>query len=401
MRILIIHHRENIPGTLRPDLLGRELGKRGNKVTIIGTSEKRKFKIAKKITDDVETIEMPDLFWNGLRRGFDPWNTFRRVLFLINKEFDIVHAFDSRPNVILPALFLKYTKGIPLVLDWADWWGRNGTISKRSGRLFRYTLGWLEVFFEEKFRKFADGSTVVSTALRERLQGLGYTKKILISHHGCDVERIKPIEKSTARKKLGFDESSYILGYLGNIFCTDAELLFEAVGMISKKYKLTLLLIGRNINPLRQKVPTFVKNTGSVDYRTILNYVASCDVCLLPLKRDVANNGRWPSKMNDYLQLGKPIVSTPVGDLQRIFSEKHIGLLADDTPQEFAKGIFRVLENRALADELGRNGRRYAEEELDWRILAHRLNNFYTEIRNEKNDRSSQKASGSNQNKLI
>lgn len=214
MRILIIHHRENIPGTLRPALLARELAKLGNEVTVIATSERKRFRVVEKTTDRVKTIEMPDLLWNGLRRGFDPWNTLRRVLFLIGRDFDIIHAFDSRPNVILPGLFCKWSKGVPLILDWADWWGGDGTISKRSGRLFRYTLGWIEVFFEERFRKFADGSTVVSSALGERLRKLGYARCILLSHHGCDVGRVKPIEKAIARRRVGLAQEGIAPKYL-------------------------------------------------------------------------------------------------------------------------------------------------------------------------------------------
>ena len=45
---------------------------------------------------------------------------FEMVLW--SQQYDLVHAFDTRPNVILPALFYKYLYRVPLVIDWADWW---------------------------------------------------------------------------------------------------------------------------------------------------------------------------------------------------------------------------------------------------------------------------------------
>jgi hypothetical protein len=112
----------------------------------------------------------------------------------------------------------------------------------------------------------------------------------------------------------------------------DAKPLFEAVDRVFKRYRQSLLLIGRNINKLRRGIPPFVTITDEVDYGAILDYVTSCSVCLLPLKQDIATNGCWPSKVNDHLQLGKPIVSTPTSDLRKVLQREHIGLLANDTP---------------------------------------------------------------------
>ncbi|MGH7447633.1 MAG: hypothetical protein ACRELT_08735, partial [Longimicrobiales bacterium] len=61
------------------------------------------------------------------------WNTMWRTCMLAREQFDLIHAFDSRPVVILPALAVRGTAGAPLVLDWADWWGRGGVIGERSG----------------------------------------------------------------------------------------------------------------------------------------------------------------------------------------------------------------------------------------------------------------------------
>ena len=100
----------------------------------------------------VEVVEAPDLLTGRARTGWDPWNTWRRALGLRTRSFDLVHAFDSRPVVIYPALLLQRWTGAALFMDWADWWGRGGWIHDRSGWFVRTFFGPFETWQEEAFR---------------------------------------------------------------------------------------------------------------------------------------------------------------------------------------------------------------------------------------------------------
>ena len=73
----------------------------------------------------VRVVQFPDLLWGIGRTGWDLWDTAQRLGKVRGETFDLVHAFDSRPVVIHPALALQ-RRGVPLVMDWADWWGRGG-----------------------------------------------------------------------------------------------------------------------------------------------------------------------------------------------------------------------------------------------------------------------------------
>jgi glycosyltransferase involved in cell wall biosynthesis len=53
-------------------------------------------------------------------------------------------------------------------------------------------------------------------------------------------------------------------------------------------------------------------------------------------------------------------------------------LLVADTPEEFAACVQRLLENRELAAELGRNGRRLIETVYDYRTAYRPLDQVYT-----------------------
>ena len=101
---------------------------------------------------------------------------------------------------------------------------------------------------------------------------------------------------------------------------------------------------------------------------------------LLPLKDTISNRGRWPSKVNDYLAAGRPIVASAVGDIQELFSQHRIGIAIKDTPEAFSDVINELLSDAFRLDEFGKNARHVAETKFAWPILAQQLETHYFKI---------------------
>jgi glycosyltransferase involved in cell wall biosynthesis len=118
--------------------------------------------------------------------------------------------------------------------------------------------------------------------------------------------------------------------------------------------------------------------TGVIDYEMLQDAIAACDAMLLPLCDNLANRGRWPSKICDYLAAGRPVVACAVGDLVELFSNERIGILTKDEPDAFAKAILTLLDDDLEA--IGQNARTTAERELDWAILTAKLESFYLKM---------------------
>ena len=382
MNILILNH--NIVGVgtyLRCYDIGRHLARQGHNITILTTSRSRILKLSCSQEKGIDIVEFPDLFSRQWRTGICPWNTFRRIFYLRNKKFDIVHAFDTRPAVIFPALFYKFKAKVPLVIDWADWWGRGGTIKERSGKFYSITLGQAETFFEEYFRRFADCSTVISSALKNRLIRLGFEKsKILVLPQGTERFQTQPLDKTYCRQVLHLKPEMPIVGHLGTLFESDAKLLFEAMKIVRKERPdARLILIGRHKLRLHEfpGIEDFTLETGEIPPSRVWDFLAACDLLLLPMKKNIANDGRWPSKFNLYLASGKPVISTPISDIKTIFEKEKIGILADDNPDDFARAILRLLKDQPLQNELGEKGKTYGENVLNWETLIGRLLGLY------------------------
>jgi glycosyltransferase involved in cell wall biosynthesis len=347
-------------------------------------SSKSRFRLRIFQDKEVTIVETPDLLWGALRSGWDVWDCLRRILWLHSHDFDLIHVFDTRPTALLPALFLRSRRRIPLVMDWEDWLGRGGSVEERTNPIVRTVLRPVETFFEERFRTRADGTTVICTALREKAIALGVPPEtIALLRDGADTEGLQPLDRDTCRRALGLPTGVPVIGFIGAIFFRDALLMGHAFDLIRTAVpSARLLLIGYvniAVEDLVKKRETIIR-TGFVDYATMNRCLSACDVCWLPLRNSGANCGRWPMKLNDYMCVGRPIVATAVGDVTQVMQEYEIGLLAQDTPEDLARKVLELLAGPERRAYLGRNARQVAQDVFDWRLRAAELEMLYEEI---------------------
>lgn len=379
MRILMLNHNVAWSGGtfFRAHHFARQMVRRGHAVTLLTISPRSRFSFRRELHDGVQIVETPDLLWGRGRTGWDLWDTLRRSLYVRGQSWDIIHAFDSRPAVVLPALAARQDCGA-LIMDWADWWGQGGTIGERqTGALVKLLIGPLETFFEEHFRTYARATTVISTALRQRAIALGvHPKSITQIPQGSDIERVRPLPRNQSREILGLPEKAPIVGYLGVLLRQDAQLLFDTFATLrTLRPDSRLLLIG-NHKAVVPDIPG-IQETGFVPHAQMLQALSACDIMLLPLKDNIASRGRWPSKINDYLAAGRPIVASAVGDVSDLFARHAIGTATVDTPVALAQAVDALLSDTARCQAAGHIARQVAESEFDWPILAERLETHY------------------------
>jgi len=361
---------------------GRVLARRGHDVTIMATSPNRRTGVQTSQIENMQLVEMPDLFSGQLRSGWDPWNILNRLFWLRQHKFDLVYAIEARPTVIYPALYLHRIRKIPLVLDWADWLGHGGSVEERSNPLVRAILSPIETFFEQHFRLEADGTSVICNTLREKALSLGVDPESLrLIPDGSDLDSLYFVSVEQARLLSRYPPNEFIIGYVGSIFRGDAELMVEAFDLVaSRELSTRLLIVGNCPLDLRKisRYPHAIRQTGPVSAEDLFSHLASCNVFWLPLRDTNANRGRWPYKLNDYLALGRPIVATPVGDVKTLFETEEIGLLCPAQPEALAEQTLKLFADKELCARLGLRARRVAETRFNWERLTDELEELYT-----------------------
>lgn len=366
--------------------IAKGLKKRGNNVEIMCTSENSYFKIIKKEIDDINLVQFPDLFFGQARNGWDLYNTLCRIIYLIKNKFDIVHLLDTRPVVILPGLYSKHFNNSKLVIEWLDWFGKGGTASERK-KIIRFFMEPIETFFEEKFRKYADGSIGLGKPLTKRILELAPNRPYVSISHGCDTDSLKVLDLKSSRLDLNLSINAYYLGYTGRMREDVMTRLVSLVRILKEKLKKKIycILIGNpalNVdNYLDEEIKENFIKTGWIEYSDVNKYMSACNVLLLPFNSNsAARNGIWPSKINDYLSVGKPIISTKLNVLVDLFDEEQIGFMVDDDVEKIAQKCIFIFENNELTEKFGTNARKLAETKYNWENIDTIISEFYLKL---------------------
>ena len=363
----------------------QHLVERGYDVEVVTISQGNLLRPVVEEINGVRIIHSPDLLWGRLRTGWDAWDCVWRILRLIRTRPDLIKCYDTRPVTLIPAFVLKRLFKVPVVMSWGDWWAKGGTATERSVGLSHHLerlFSPIETFFEESFQRYADGLIVLSQALRNRAMGLGVPEsKIRIIVPGVDGERVRPGDRAAAREALGIAEDRFLYGYAGSLFTRDGDFLLEAHRRVMTKLpKATAALIGHTrYRPAESAAKNVISTGGGLSYETVLQWFAACDVLLLPLCDSIANRGRWPSKVAEYMAAGRPVVATAVGDLTALFKDRSAGVLTAADPKSFAEGILTVYANPSR-DDMGRKGREIACKQLDWRLQTNYVQGFLEHV---------------------
>ena len=387
LRILFLNH--NVVGSggtyFRAFDAARYLTRRGHAVTILSISPRSRWRMRRDVVDGVEIIHTPDLFWGIGRSGWDPFDILSRILFVSRRKWDLIQAWDTRPVVILPALVARVRsrrRNAKLFIDWSDWWGRGGTQMERGGGWTRYFYNAIETFFEERFRRFADGTTVISTSLRDRAISLGVPReRILLLPQGCERPQ-DPAPREPARSQLGIGPDEKLFITVGVLNVSDAKLLFDVIRHVLRKMPdARFALIGRT----RLKLPADIAGprvveTGYVESAVLTTYLAAADAFLVPLSENLSSRARWPSRVNMALACGIPVIVSRVGDLPRFLEYEEAAFVSNPNAAELAEKVIEAVHDPAAMERVKIAAKRVATLQLSWPGVIDQLEDFYYDI---------------------
>jgi len=111
------------------------------------------------------------------------------------------------------------------------------------------------------------------------------------------------------------------LGYVGVI---DERLDYELIRRLAEENApASVVMVGPIVKVDRETLPDApnVFYLGARDYKSLPHYLAGFDVCLMPFALNEASRYINPTKTLEYLASGRPVLSTPVRDVVRQFSD--------------------------------------------------------------------------------
>jgi glycosyltransferase involved in cell wall biosynthesis len=247
-----------------------------------------------------------------------------------------------------------------------------------------------ELQIPEPMREFvagAVGATVIVDALRTFLPD---ELPIQLFEPGVDLKWFAPVlgaeERARLCQALGVPSDAWIVVYPGNIHPANAEEMFSLYAAIhalnARGYKVHLIRTG--IDSLAAPDSRFVELTkqyvtslGLVRRDWLLELLRLADLFVQPGAPDSFNNYRLPSKIPEFLAVGRSLVlpATNVGLLMR-HGEDAL-LMERGDAEEITACVAKLLDDPAFSDRLACNGRRFAVEHFDWAKTVTVINDFY------------------------
>jgi glycosyltransferase involved in cell wall biosynthesis len=123
-----------------------------------------------------------------------------------------------------------------------------------------------------------------------------------------------------------------------------------------------------------------VIHLGYLDHEKLLRVLKLADIYIQPGRADEFNKFRIPSKIPEFLALGKPVIVPRANIGLKLKDGVEALLLNRGDGVEIADRVEAVLDDRSLAQTLSRGARAYAERELNWNERARSLLEFYESI---------------------
>ncbi|MGI5917743.1 MAG: glycosyltransferase [Anaerolineae bacterium] len=226
--------------------------------------------------------------------------------------------------------------------------------------------------FERQICGRADAVATVSSDDARALRRLVPFIDLVTVPNGVDIERYHP----GLPDSLSLDRPAVLftgkMDYRPNV---DAMLWFHRQVWPQVRQRVPdarLYVVGksphRRLAPL-QRDPS-VHLTGYVP--DILPYFGGADAYVVPLRM----GGGTRLKVLEAMAAGVPLVSTPLGAEGIDLDPEEHAIIAD-TPDAFAEGLVRVIQDIRMARTMAAAARRLVEQQYDWQSIAPRLEAMY------------------------
>ena len=192
---------------------------------------------------------------------------------------------------------------------------------------------------------------------------------------GIDRDVFTPMDRQSARQKLGLPSNATILLYSGVIDPThNLRPVISAMNRVERD-GVELHVIGDGV--LRGEFERLVSNSNAVvhfhgrkPYESVPEYIAAADLCLAPYEPAAFPGGQvaYSSlKIPEYMSVGRPVVSVPSGRVLELIEDGVTGFLFANSEQEWT----RFLNELPDRDTLAVMGDAAAASELDsWHDAA-------------------------------
>ncbi len=385
-RILISHSSVyKMAGWGRIYPLASGLAKHGHSVTILTTNRDYSISIRKYYENNIKIIVFPEVVpYRISKLGFGLLSLILKIFYAVSNNFDIVQSDNGhRPLGGIPCRINKRIFKSIYVAEWYDWYGRGGQYDSKK-RIFKFLLGWYELYSEIADKKFADGIVVLSEVLRKRALNIKPKDRVIKIHGGADVTSI-PFTKdnSVIKKKHGLSDTILTLGYITSDSYNMVEFspIIDAIQLYNYKREIRILIFGDSSSIEQQLTPAqkdYFIFMGWIDYSKDFEKLQMVDAFFLYKDVTLGNRAGWPNCLGDYLACGRCVVLNPVGEPEEFVKKFPFAFyITTRNSMEISIALKGIIDDFSNVVQYRSEIRMIAENHISWDSKSIQLSNFY------------------------
>jgi glycosyltransferase involved in cell wall biosynthesis len=159
--------------------------------------------------------------------------------------------------------------------------------------------------------------------------------------------------------------------------------LYLAVAMLNREGHPTLLIrTGQDfynfLGADNKWAKKYIIELGYVEnHAAISDILALADILIQPGKEDVFNDYRLPSKLPEFLAMGKPVVLPETNIGHFIKNMEQAIILPNVDAINIVENVKSLMADKTLRDRLEAGSVAFADTYLDWSINTNKLRHFY------------------------
>jgi len=170
--------------------------------------------------------------------------------------------------------------------------------------------------------------------------------------------------------------------YLGTLIrFRRLDILLEALKLLKNEHpRAKLIFVGDGEDPRDRQllearavqlgVQESVEFTGMLPMSDAHDRVASAAVCVSPFYPTPILRSTSPTKLYEYMALGRPVVVNRHPEQSAVIAESGAGVCVEWSARGFADGISMLLSNPVSAERMGARGREYARKRCIYPVIA-------------------------------
>lgn len=291
---------------------------------------------------------------------------------------DVIIATSPQFFVGIAGYLISRFKRIPFIFEVRDLWPESIVqLGQLKNRFIIRFLERIELFL---YRKSIHVVGVADSTV-DILTARGIEKsKISIIKNGVDLNLFAGKGNQQELKKQHGFKDKFIISYIGTHGLSHAlDKVLETAVLFKDRSDILFLLVGEGAekdNLIRKKEELGLDNVifqNQIGKHELPDYYEMSDIVLvtlrdLPLFRHVI-----PSKIFEIMAMARPIIISVDGESRRLVEEAAAGLFSTpEDPRQLSRHIDELYVNEPLRRELGRNGRRFVEQNFCRDALADR-----------------------------